>query len=315
MKIAYLMYFDHDKANEIAAIVNELTKQDDHVFLMINDAKIRDAVTMTYVQNRHVHISHKQEYAQEGDLSLVRGTLLQMKEAVEDEEDVFDWFINLPEGMLPLTSREKITALLSGQDKDYYYVDEAKSADPATLKKALRYYPYTSVVDFAQKKKFRSRNQHMAAFLNFLGFRRKLEDPLRIGSPWFMLKRSTAEALVEHYAYASTYFKLGWYAEQYVIPMMIRRYLPDAQHVNADLRAIGPGGAWVEDQGPREITREVLEQHPEALFGGSFYHSKNKELFNEVLDRYNSGLTLKNPDQPDNPDKLNKMVDTISKQL
>jgi hypothetical protein len=114
MKIAYLMYFDHDKANEIAAIVNELIKQDDHVFLMVNDAKIRDAVTMTYVQNRHVHISHKQEYAQEGDLSLVRGTLLQMKEAVEDEEDVFDWFINLPEGMLPLTSREKITALLSG---------------------------------------------------------------------------------------------------------------------------------------------------------------------------------------------------------
>ena len=30
MKIAYLMYFDHDKANEIAAIVNELIKQDDH---------------------------------------------------------------------------------------------------------------------------------------------------------------------------------------------------------------------------------------------------------------------------------------------
>ena len=28
MKIAYLMYFDHDKANEIAAIVNELIKHD-----------------------------------------------------------------------------------------------------------------------------------------------------------------------------------------------------------------------------------------------------------------------------------------------
>lgn len=315
MKIAYLMYFDHNKSNEIIAILNELTKQGDHVFVMINDQKARDAVSIASMNKPSVHISHQQEYAQEGDMSLARGTLLQMKEAFETEDAAFDWFINLPEGMLPVVSRQKIVEKLQTADADFYFVARTEKEDPSLRGKLARYYPYTSIVDFARKKKFRGRNLRTAAFLNFLGFRRKLQDPYEIGSPWFILKADTAKMLADNFAYCSENFKLAWYAEQSIIPMMIHRFLPEETHINQDLRVIGPDGAWIEDQGLRPITREVLEAHPEALFGGAFLHSENRELFNEILDRYNAEGSDYSNTTPTDSGKLNRLVDSISKQL
>lgn len=316
MKIAYLMYSDHNKANEIVATINELVKQGDHVFLMVNEPKIRDKVAVATINSRRIHISHNQEYAQEGDLSLARGTLLQMKEAVQFEDETFDRFINLGEGMLPLMSRDKIVKFLEENDTDFYYVAATEKDDPTLRKTVVRYYPFTSIVDFANKKKFRRYNIHMAAFLNFFGSHRKLEDPIEIGSPWFILKRDTAAVLAENFAYCSENFKLGWYAEENVYPMMIHKFMPEETHVNKDMRVIGPDGTWVRNQGLRDLPREVLEKYPDALFGGAFYHEKDTELFNEILDRYNAEQDDSNDEQtPNDEAKLNRIVDTISKQL
>ena len=41
MKIAYLMHSDR-KYDEVVETINQLTKQGDHVFIMINDDDLRD---------------------------------------------------------------------------------------------------------------------------------------------------------------------------------------------------------------------------------------------------------------------------------
>ena len=77
MKIAYLMHSDR-KYDEVVETINQLTKQGDHVFIMINDDDLREQVQFVYMDYSRVHISHTQEFAQEGDMSMARGTLIQM---------------------------------------------------------------------------------------------------------------------------------------------------------------------------------------------------------------------------------------------
>ena len=48
MKIAYLMHSDR-KYDEVVETINQLTKQGDHVFIMINDDDLREQVQFVYM--------------------------------------------------------------------------------------------------------------------------------------------------------------------------------------------------------------------------------------------------------------------------
>ena len=48
MKIAYLMHSDR-KYDEVVETINQLTKQGDHVFIMINDDDLREPVSYTHL--------------------------------------------------------------------------------------------------------------------------------------------------------------------------------------------------------------------------------------------------------------------------
>ena len=61
MKIAYLMHSDR-KYDEVVETINQLTKQGDHVFIMINDDDLREQVQFVYMDYSRVHISHTQEF-------------------------------------------------------------------------------------------------------------------------------------------------------------------------------------------------------------------------------------------------------------
>ena len=111
MTIAYLIHSERPYG-ELQELITQLTKQGDHVFIMINDNELRDQIAFTFMEYSKVHISQKQMYAQEGDLSLARGTLMQMKEALQLKNQEFDYFINLTDGMVPLKSRMEILAYL-----------------------------------------------------------------------------------------------------------------------------------------------------------------------------------------------------------
>ena len=64
MKFAFLIHTDRDY-EEIIENINQLTKQGDHVFVMINDNELRDKIEFVYGEYPLVHISRVQEYAQE----------------------------------------------------------------------------------------------------------------------------------------------------------------------------------------------------------------------------------------------------------
>ncbi len=310
MKIAYLMH-TKQTSQEIMKVLQELVRQDDHAFIMVDDNKIRDEVMIAASHERRIHVSHTQEFAQEGDMSLSRGTLLQMKEAMELEDVSFDYCINLYDGMLPLKARNEIVSFLTENPGDYYYVDHTQENDPVLLKETLKYYPYTNLLNFPDSKKVRRRSRHMSSLLNLLHIRRKLEDPVQIGSPWFMLTAPTCRVLAENFSYCSEFFKLSWYAEEMCYPMMITRFVKDSVHINEDKRVVGPDGHWEHSQGIRPITEEVLNNCPDALFGGAILEADQPELFDQYLPIYNSNFT-EETEYPTDNSGFNQLVDAIA---
>ena len=293
MKIAYLMHSDREY-DELIESINQLTKQGDHVFVMINDNDLRGKVHFVFAEDHKVHISEVQEFAQEGDLSLARGTIIQMKEALEVTE--FDYFINLTDGMMPIKSRDEIVAFLEeNKGKDFYYIDRNEIEDPSLRKKALKYYTFTNLLSFPNGKFTRAFTKGNAAFFNAIGLKRKLSDIYSIGSPWFMLTRESAKGLADVFDYVSTTYKLSWYPEEMYIQMMMEKFLhqnkDSVNHVNCDYRVVGPNGQWIESQCARPLTQEVINQHPEALFGGMLTIEDNLSLYGEYFDKYNEGYT------------------------
>lgn len=296
MKIAYLMHSDRGY-EELVETLNQLTKQGDHVFIMINDNDLREQIQFVYMDYSKVHISHTQEFAQEGDLSMARGTLIQMKEALH-LDTTFDYFINLNDGMLPIKSRNEIVNFLEqNKGTDFYYVDASEKEEPELRKQVLKYYPFTNLLAFPHGKFTRAITKGFASLLSFLHIRRTLEDEIMIGSPWFMLSNESATLLAENFAYCSTTYKLSWYAEELYIPMMLKKFgNPSIPHINKDYRVSGEG-TWVRSQNTRPTSFEAIEKHAEALFAGSIT-SDNISLYERYFDIYNENLEGETPVYP-----------------
>ena len=311
MKFAYLMY-SQKKYTDIVPVVRMLVKQKDHVFIMVNDNKARDEVTIEFANNPYVHISRKLEYAQEGDLSLARGTLLQMVDAFETEEH-FDYFINLTEGMLPIKPRSEIVEYLQQHPQDHYFIYQRESNNPDLRKQYDRYYVYTNVIGFTNSWYVRLRSRAISGLINLLNIKRKNQDEVFIGSPWFILTEKTARVLADNYSYCSENFKLSRYAEEMCHLMMINHFIPDNDHINDDMRVVGPQGIWEAGHGARTITEDVMAKYPDALFGGSFSEKKNSELYQSVLKIYNTGYkSVKTEEKKYTEEEFNEMIAKIS---
>ena len=311
MKFAYLMY-SQKKYTDIVPVVRMLVRQKDHVFIMVNDNKTRDEVTIEFANNPYVHISRKLEYAQEGDLSLARGTLLQMVDAFETEEH-FDYFINLTEGMLPVKSRNEIVEYLEQHPEDHYFIYQKESDHPELRKKYDRYYVYTNVIGFTDSWYVRLRARAISSLINLFKVRRKNRDEVILGSPWFILTGKTARVLADNYSYCSENFKLSRYAEEMCYLMMINHFIPDNKHINDDRRVVGPEGIWESGHGARTISEDVLARYPDALFGASFSEKENSELYHSILKIYNTGY--KRPEKEErkySEEEFNEMISKIS---
>lgn len=305
--------YSSKKYDDIVPVIKELVKQDDHVFIMVNNDKERDEVTVAFGNNRNVHISRRLEFAQEGDLSLSRGTLLQMLDAFECDVE-FDYFINLTEDMLPLKKRDEIVAYLEKNPKDHYYIDRTEKEDPSLRKKTLKYYAYTNIIGFATSRYVRYQAKGFAALLNLLRIRRTLDEEIVIGSPWFILTKDTAKVLSENYPYCSDKFKLSWYSEEMVYYMMIEKFIGKVDHINKDMRVVGPDGSWKESQGARTLTKELIDAHPEALFGGTLSAKENEDLYYEILKKYNEGYVKpKKKEEEISEETFNELVTSIKR--
>lgn len=314
MKLAFLVHTNRDY-EETIEMINQLTKQGDHVFIMINDNDLRDKIAFVYTDYLRVHVSRIQEYAQEGDLSLARGTIIQMKEAVE--RDDFDYFINLTDGMLPLKTRSEIIAFLEEhKGKDFYYEATSTYDQAALNKKSKKYYPFTNALDFQRNNFLRSLSKGSGALFSCFGIRRKTDENYRIGSPWFILCKESAKKLAEHFDYVSESFKLSWYAEEQYIPMMMHKYVyvdgRNDDHMNQDMRVVGENGQWVESSEAKVLKEEVLKQHPEALFGGKITAEDTLYLYNEYFDIYNRDYDKQSQKEKRDVDP-NALIDALTK--
>lgn len=306
MKIAYLVHSDREY-DELVETINQLIKQQDHVFIMINDNDLRGRIHFVYAEDRRVHISEIQEFAQEGDLSMARGTMLQMKEAVE--LGGFDYFINLSDGMIPIKPRSEIIAFLEAHNgKDFYYIDRDETQDPSLRKKALKYYTFTNLLAFPKSTFAREFTKLNANFFNMIGLRRKLDDAFVIGSPWFMICKKSALLLVDHVDYISTNFKLSWYPEEMYIPMMMKKFVnmdkDSENHINNDYRYVGPNGHWVESQSTRAIDADANLHLCDALFAGSITTApETLHFYEEFFDKYNEGY-VKSAEQIEKEERI-----------
>ncbi|OCN05850.1 hypothetical protein A4S06_07355 [Erysipelotrichaceae bacterium MTC7] len=299
MRFAFLMHTNRSY-EEIIEVVNVYIKQEDHVFIIISDEKIREKIAFVYADSRRVHISRVQDFAQEGDLSLARGTILQMKDALAFGS--FDYFINIGDGMLPIKPREEIVQFFEENPYDFYYEDHDESTDANLRKRALMYYPMTNLLSFPTGKFTRKFAQGNARLFNKLGLRRKNEEFYRIGSPYFCLRPKTVEILVKEFAYVSTTFKLSWYAEEMYIQMMMDKFV-GGEHVNKDLRVLGPDGHWVASQSAKIITQEVIDAHPEALFAAKITEEDTPELFEKYTKLFNINAPVIEDDWGDDEDE------------
>lgn len=309
MKIAYLVHSEREY-DELVETINQLIRQGDHVFIMINDNDLRSKIHFVYADDRRVHISETQEFAQEGDLSLARGTIIQMREALQ--VGGFDYFINLTDGMMPIKARSEIVAFLEEHSgKDFYYIDRDEIEDPLLRKKALKYYTFTNLLSFPTSKFARWFTKANASFFYAIKLRRKSDECFIIGSPWFMLTKKTTMILAENMEYVSGMFKLSWYPEEMYIPMMIQKFVhqekDSSNHINNDYRVIGPDGKWNESSGGKVLDETTINKHPEALFASKITTDDNLYLYETYFDKYNEGFIkskeiIEKENRPINPD-------------
>lgn len=280
MKLAYLINTT-SSYEEIVCIINTLIKQDDHVFIMINDNGVRDKISFTYADDKRVHISHKQEYAQEGDLSLARGTMLQICDALATDE--FDYFINLTDQMIPIKTRTEIISLLtSNNNADYVHYSNLNETE--IKKEREKYYFFTNLINFPTSKLSRLVSKGIANILKLFNKKHKLTDTYYLGSPWFMLSNKTAKVLAEHFDYISEHYKFTLYPEEMYIQMMIKKYHLDNNIINNDYRITGEKGYWIPCEPIKEINNDLLN-NCDCLFAGKI--SGDNELFEKYLKNYN----------------------------
>ncbi|NLC96695.1 MAG: beta-1,6-N-acetylglucosaminyltransferase [Erysipelotrichaceae bacterium] len=286
MKFAYLMYTDRDFF-EISETISQLTKQDDHVFIMINDNSLRDKITIAFSRNKNVHVSTSQDYASVGDLSMSRGTILQLKESYERNDVFFDYYINLSDAMIPIKTREEIVEYLSNNPKDHYYIDSSETENPHLREVFEGYYTLTNIANFPTSKLTRNLTKGISKLLKTFNIQRKIKDKVFIGSPFFILKDDTVEKLAKHYDYVSSTFSMSWYSEEMYLFMMINKFISeDFDHINDDMRLLGPNGKWETSVNIQNVTREQILS-TEALFAAKIIAEDNPSLYQDYYDIYN----------------------------
>ena len=97
MKIAYLMHYMKNNFEEITENLDILINQGDDVYLMVNDDDLRDDLILSYCDTPNLHVAHHQQTALPADMSLPRGFIVLMKDALEYEKEdgsfTYDRFI------------------------------------------------------------------------------------------------------------------------------------------------------------------------------------------------------------------------------
>ena len=88
MRIAYCMHYTGTSFDELSENVDQLIEPGDEVFVMINDDDLRDQMVISYADEPALHVSQIQQKALDADLSLPRGQIVQLRNALDAQINV-----------------------------------------------------------------------------------------------------------------------------------------------------------------------------------------------------------------------------------
>lgn len=286
MKFAYLIHYMKKNFEELTENLDTLLDAGDDCYVIVNENDLRDDLLLSYADEPRMHLVHKQEAALPGDLSLARGTLLSIVDAIEYEQEnnfTYDYFINLTDGMIPVKSKKDIEDyLLSHKNKDIYYVENTSDKDNEIKKRFEEYAFFTNSMDFERSKIVKGMNKFTAGIVGT--FKHKnFDDTLVLTYPWFMLTHESAKALSDNYGYCSENFKMCLYPEELAFGTMLKKF-SNVEHHNENVWRVNADGKYQFCQAIKNISREALDEN--ALFGAKIHSDDNFDLYQDYFDIY-----------------------------
>ena len=222
MKIAYLMHYMKNNFEEITENLDILINQGDDVYIMVNDDDLRDDLILSYCDTPQLHVAHHQQTALPADMSLPRGFIVLMKDALEYEKEdgsfTYDRFIIMTDGMIPTKSKEEIN-----EDRVKHGKSPLCKVKNEEVKKRFENYAFfTNSYDFQKSKTIRAMNKMTSSLVHSFK-KREMEDTIYVSYPWFVLTHESAKALADNLAYCSNTFKMCLYPEEMAIATMLCR--------------------------------------------------------------------------------------------
>mgnify|MGYP004420764263 CR=1 FL=1 len=198
MKIAYLMHYMKNNFEEITENLDILINQGDDVYIMVNDDDLRDDLILSYCDTPNLHVAHHQQTALPADMSLPRGFIVLMKDALEYEKEdgsfTYDRFITMTDGMIPTKSKAKLVEYLEAHEDEDIYYEVDNSDDNEEVKKRFENYAFfTNSYDFQKSKTIRAMNKMTSSLVHSFK-KREIEDTIYISYPWFVLTHESAQA-------------------------------------------------------------------------------------------------------------------------
>ena len=205
MKIAYLMHYMKNNFEEITENLDILINQGDDVYLMVNDDDLRDDLILSYCDTPQLHVAHHQQTALPADMSLPRGFIVLMKDALEYEKEdgsfTYDRFIIMTDGMIPTKSKAQLVEYLEAHEDEDIYYEVDNSEDNEEVKKRFENYAFfTNSYDFQKSKTIRAMNKMTSSLVHSFK-KREIEDTIYVSYPWFVLTHESAKALADNFFY------------------------------------------------------------------------------------------------------------------
>jgi hypothetical protein len=229
MKICYLLQGRDNP--EVALQYAIALSKNAYVVLTLNDVTWRDEAYYVLVKNHNILLSTSTPFAQEGDLSAARCWLYQIKDALEKFD--FDLCINLTEKTLPTCSQKEWENMLEQTAAtNAMSFDRDSESDPEFAATVKRYFFSTNNKKFSTSERFRKNARTTSNLVYGLGFRRKLNDIIYEGEPWFVLDKQSAMCFSDNLSYCTENFLLGWYPERAVFQSMWKKFLAHKQIEN-----------------------------------------------------------------------------------
>lgn len=288
MKIAYCMLYSENNYEELTENIDQLLDGGDDVYVMINDDKVRDDVFIAYVDEPRMHVATRQQSAIPADLSLPRGWIYQMMDALDYEEQSqnvhYDYIITLTDGMLPIVSKEKMDEFLTSLNgKDCYWVESTTDTDEDLKKRIEEYAFFTNSFDFQKSKMIQGMNNMTASIVKHFKHR-EVKDRVVLTYPWFILTRNSAIDLVENFDYCSNTFLMCKYPEELAIGTMLDKF-SENEHVNKKFVISGESMDYEFEQPIKNATLESIQANPDAIFATRI-HVTDIQTYQNVFDSY-----------------------------